>query len=110
MPHTETSRTFRVTVRGRFSGLTDQARRHLVDAQADHDIFRSAYTAEGTLTYDPKIDFFNLRYELRLAGDEPATAAGELGLAEAELFLRTMGFGHRDLKVNVVDMSGIWSS
>ena len=61
----EVIRVFRVTVRGRFADLTDRARALLVRSQADHDIFLSAYTPEGTFTYDAAIAFFNLRYELR---------------------------------------------
>lgn len=103
-------RVFRVTVRGRFRELGDEARRYLVSAQPEHDIFKSAYTSEGTLTYDTAIDFFNLRYELRLRGDAATSdAAAVEGLKEAETFLRTMRFGHRDLKATVVDMSAMWA-
>ena len=109
MAESESAWVFRVTVRGRFHELTDEARRYLVGAQPEHDIFRSAYTSEGTLTYTPAIDFFNFRYELRIGGEHPATAAAAEGLREAEAFLRTMKFGYRDLKVDVVDMSAMWS-
>ena len=98
--------TFRVTVRGRFAALSDQARAYLVGARAEHDIFKSAYTAEGTFTYDDRIDFFNLRYEMRAAD---ADAASVIGLDEAAAFLGTMKFAYRDLKVNAVDMSAIWA-
>ncbi|HEX9258719.1 MAG TPA: DUF6204 family protein [Acidimicrobiales bacterium] len=101
------ARVFRVTVRGQFHELTDRARRYLVEAQPDHDIFRSAYTAEGTFTYDGALKFFNLRYEVRLDSDEPTDAAGTKGLEEAEAFLNTMGFGHRSLRVAVVDMAAM---
>ena len=96
---------FRVTVRGRFRDLTDAARRYLSGAQPEHDIFRSAYTEEGTFTYDERVQFFNLRYEVR-GGD--AAAAEETGRSEAEQFLRTMGFGYTGLTVNVVDVGAIW--
>lgn len=102
-------RVFRVTVRGRFCDLSDQARRYLVGALAEHDVFHSAYRREGTFTYDAKLDFFNVRYESRAGGDTPADAAAAHGLAEAETFLRTMQFGYRDLKVDVVDLTTIWS-
>jgi hypothetical protein len=95
----------RVTVRGRFRNLDERARQYLVRAQPEHDIFVAAYTAEGTFTYDDRIQFFNLRYEVRAASADDAAVAGEL---EAEAFLRTMGFGHGDLKVDVVDVSAIW--
>lgn len=104
---TASARVYRVTVRGQFHQLTDQARRYLVTAQPEHDIFESAYTIEGTFTYDTRIQFFNLRYEVRLASDQPSTAAGETGLREATAFLQTMGFGHHRLKVDVVDLSAM---
>jgi hypothetical protein len=95
----------RVTVRGRFRDLDERARQYLVRAQPEHDVFVSAYTPEGTFTYDERIQFFNLRYEVRAASAGDAGVAGEL---EADAFLRTMGFGHGELKVDVVDVSAIW--
>lgn len=103
----EATRVFRVTVRGRFADLTDRARRSLISAQAEHDIFRSAYTPEGTFTYDSAIAFFNLRYELRGVGADAEALAELEGIDEAERFLDTMGFGHGALKATVVDMSAM---
>lgn len=102
-------RVFRVTVRGRFLDLTAKARSYLVGSVDEHDIMKSGYTAEGTFTYDKRIDFFNFRYEVRVGGDDPETAAHVHGLAETEGFLNTMGFGFRDLKVTLVDMSAMWA-
>ena len=101
----EPERVHRVTVRGRFRDLSEAARQYLVRSTAEHDIFVSAYTPEGTFTYDERIQFFNLRYEVRAASADDAAVVGEV---EAEAFLRTMGFGHGDLKVDVVDVSAIW--
>lgn len=101
-------RVFRVTVRGRFGELSDTARRYLQAHAHEHDIFLSAYTAEGTLTYDSHIAFFNLRYEIR--GEGGADDAGASGLVEAEGFLSTMGFTHRGLKATVVDVAAIWDA
>ena len=98
-------RTFRVTVRGRFHELSERSRAYLQGARAEHDIFVSAYTQEGSLTYDDRIDFFNLRYECRASDSD--SAAIEC-LEEAERFLATMQFTHRDLRVNVVDLSAMW--
>ena len=99
-------RIHRVTVRGRFRDLSDTARAYLQRAQPEHDIFRSAYTAEGTFTYDERILFFNLRYEVRASSADADPAA--VALREAETFLRTMGFGHTALTTEVVDVSAIW--
>jgi hypothetical protein len=109
MAEATTENVFRVTVRGRFADLTDEARRYLSMAQAEHDIFVSAYTTEGTLTYDARIDFFNLRYEIRSAATDAGADAAARALDEAARFLTTMKFGHRDLKVDVVEMSAVWN-
>ena len=99
-------RVFRVTVRGRFHDLSDAARRYLVGAQVEHDIFVSAFTVEGTFTYDERIAFFNLRYEIRGADDDAAAATA--ALEEASRFLRTMRFGYQGLRADAVDTSAIW--
>lgn len=99
-------RVHRVTVRGRFHELSAEARRSLVAAQPEHDIFLSAFTEEGTFTYDDRIAFFNLRYEVRGAADDAAAATR--GLREAEEFLRVMRFGHRGLRTEVSDVSAVW--
>jgi hypothetical protein len=96
------NQVFRVTVRGQFTNLSDEARRYLVKAQAEHDLFVSAYTPEGTLSYDERILFFNLRYEVHADSEEKALASSFL---EAETFLQTMGFAHKQLKANAVDVS-----
>jgi hypothetical protein len=99
-------RVHRVTVRGRFHQLSDEARRYLVQAQPEHDIFVSAFTAEGTFTYDDRIAFFNLRYEVRGSDDDAAAAA--TSLEEATRFLHTMKFGCQGLRADVVDVGAIW--
>ncbi|CAB4599907.1 unannotated protein [freshwater metagenome] len=98
--------THRVTVRGRFGPLSDDARSQLRRHLDEHDILLSAYTAEGTLTYDHRIDFFNLRYEI--TGEPDSDSAGSTGLDRAERFLSVMGWSHRGLKATVVDMSEVW--
>lgn len=100
-------RTFRVTIRGRFGDLSDAARSYLHNHVDEHEIFKSSYTSEGSFTYDGRIDFFNLRYEVKVDGDDEIAAAR--GVREAETFLSTMGFAYRDLKAKVVDMSTVWS-
>jgi hypothetical protein len=105
MSDDEAMRVFRVTVRGRFAELTEQSRAYLLRAQADHDIFLSAYTPEGTFTYDAAIAFFNLRYELRASGTDAAELVELEALDEAGRFLATMGFGSKKLRADVVDMS-----
>ena len=106
MPHpTHDTSVFRVTVRGRFHDLSDRARGSLERSRAEHDIFVSAFTEEGTFTYDEQLRFFNLRYEVREAEDEAdATAFAQ---AEAETFLRVLGIGYRLGRVTAMDMTGM---
>jgi hypothetical protein len=94
---------YRVTVRGRFVGLSSQTRAQLGATAADHDLFVSSFTEEGTFTYDERLQFFNLRYEIRslTAGEDPATRA----LSEAESFLRILRIGHGQLRAAVMDMA-----
>ena len=47
-----TTRTFRITVRGVFAGLSPEQRAALLAEAAEHDIFGAAFTAEGHLSYD----------------------------------------------------------
>jgi Family of unknown function (DUF6204) len=101
-------RIMRVTVRGRFSELGAHASAYLRSNQDHHDVSRAEYTADGTLTYDSLIDFFSMRYEIRLDQDDPDELAASRAVSEAELFLRTMGFGYRDLKTVVMDMADVW--
>ena len=61
------------------------------------------------LTYDALIDFFTLRYEIRLGENELDELAAARAIGEAELFLRTMGLGYRGLKTTVMDMADVWS-
>jgi Family of unknown function (DUF6204) len=98
----------RVTVRGRFGELTDHAQEFLRANRDQHDVSRAEYTADGTLTYDSLLDFFSLRYEIRLVEGDPDELAAARAISDAELFLRTMGFDYRDLKTVVMDMADVW--
>lgn len=94
-----------MTVRGRFHELSDRARTSLERALPEHDLFASAFTEEGTFTYDERLQFFNLRYEVRDAVD--AADAEAVARAEAETFLGVLGIGHRLGRVTAMDMTGI---
>jgi hypothetical protein len=102
-------RIMRVTVRGRFGDLSPRAVGYLQANQLDHDVSNSAYTPEGTLTYDAATDYFSLRYEIRIGTDDPDGVAADRGVNEAEQFLRAMGFDHRPLKVSVTDVAEVWN-
>jgi hypothetical protein len=97
----------RVIVRGRFGQLSVHALEYLRANQDQHEVHRSRFTPEGTLTYDSLIDFFSLRYEIRPTEDHSDSRAAERTLNEAERFFRTMGFTQRDLKTSVMDMGAV---
>lgn len=101
-----TENVFRVTVRGRFSSLDERTRSFLEHHVVEHSIFNSAFTPEGTFVYDDRIQFFNLRYEIRsthgLAGAESEA------LVEAKRFLSTLSIPHRGLKAKGTNVSALW--
>jgi hypothetical protein len=106
------TRIFRVVVRGHFHGLDAEQRANLVAAAPNHDIFKSAYTAAGTLTYEPNLVAFSFRYEMRDSEDPPSGAADRviaLAVAKAIASLDTMGVDHRHLRATATDMSTVWS-
>jgi hypothetical protein len=47
-----TTRTFRITVRGAFTALSNEQRAELLAEAVEHDILQAAYTPEGHLSYD----------------------------------------------------------
>ena len=101
---------FRVTVRGRFSDLSERQRTYLVESLDDHHVTRAAFTSEGTFTYDSSIYSFGLRFEIRVQGEDPGALAAELGLKQAETFLRTLGIGYQSLRVTTTNMQALWAA
>jgi hypothetical protein len=100
---------FRVLVRGRFNELGESARNALVASLDEHDVSRAAFTPEGTLTYDARIDAFSFRYEIRIGPELPDGTAARLGVREAEMFLDAMGLGHGELGASATDMADVWA-
>ena len=103
---------YRVVVRGVFDDLGADDRTRLAEHAGEHDIFDSAYTADGTLTYDHHLHAFNTRFELRADGD-PAEAQEEVrvtALARTEQLLARHAVRGRDLRVTVTDMADMWGA
>ena len=101
----------RVIVRGFFDGLDDEQRAWLRAEQPDHDILRSAFSREGSLTYEPNLSAFSFRYEVRTSdedGDDHHDAAIEIGMAQAEAALAAMGVGAKHLRATAADMADVW--
>jgi hypothetical protein len=101
-----------VVVRGHFHDLDAQQRANL-KAQADnYEIFKAAYTADGTLTYEPSLVAFSFRYEIRDSDESPAGAEDrviEAAMAKARVSLDTMGVDYRHLRATATDMATVWS-
>ena len=64
------TKIYRAAVRGHLSDIDDATRTALVALADEHDYFNSAFTAEGTFTYDPQLVAFNVRYEMRFVPDD----------------------------------------
>lgn len=108
------TRIYRVVVRGQFADLDDDTRDRLLAEAPDHDIFRSAFTADGTFTYDTRLVAFNLRYETRVPdaaiedGTDPQQAAIAQALERAATWLTSVGLGHKHLRATAADMAAMW--
>lgn len=104
---------FRVIVRGRFDGLDDEQRAALVATVDEYDLLRNAqFTPAGAFTYDRRVDFFSYRFEVRVDGDEPATARADAFeracvLASADLARR--GLAGREMRATGQDMADVWN-
>lgn len=100
------SRTFRITVRGSFDGLTDGQRAELLAAASDHDMLYAAFTPEGHLAYDIAArDSFTFRFLDSGEAEEDildATARAELA---AESWLGERGYGFKRLTSRGQDLS-----
>ncbi len=108
------TRIYRVVVRGHFHGLDEEQRANLRAAAADHEIFKSAYTRDGTLTYEPNLVAFSFRYEMRepddtLSDAEAESAVIDAAKAKARASLDVMGVEHRHLRATATNMADVWS-
>jgi AcrR family transcriptional regulator len=102
-----TARTYRVTVRGTFDGLTDTARARLLADAADHDITMGGFTPQGSLTYDTNLRAFTFRYEVAATGEHSERDATADATARATSTLDAEGYGYKDLRHSTVDMQAI---
>ena len=105
-------RIFRVVVRGHFHGLDEEQRANLRAQAEQYEIFKSAYTADGTLTYERNLVAFSFRYEIRDTDEPPAGAAERViavALDKARAALGVMGVDFRHLRGTATDMGDVWS-
>jgi hypothetical protein len=105
------ARIYRVVVRGQFADLDADVRAGLVAEAAEHDIFRSAFTGDGTFTYDERLVAFNLRYEVREPDDTPPGATDRVmaeTMERASTWLTSVGIAHKHLRATATDQSAMW--
>ena len=100
-------RTIRVTVRGAFDALSAEQRGELQSRAAEHDVAYAAYTAEGSLTYDPARPFFTFRVADTVESEQDIPAAVARAEAAAAAYLSERGYGFKNLSSQAVDMSQV---
>lgn len=102
---------YRVIVRGRFDALEPHQREVLSDEAVEHEPLRAAFSREGTLTYDERLDFFSFRYEVRVRsedGSDPTEAAFAEAVSRADSYLSARGLRYRHLKPTGSDLTRVW--
>ncbi|OIK24438.1 DUF6204 family protein [Streptomyces malaysiense] len=100
------TRTFRITVRGAFDGLTDDQRAALLADAAAHDVLRAAFTPEGSLTYDIAArPAFVFRFSATGKEEEDILEATEHAEAAAGAWLAERGYGFKNLRSSAEDLS-----
>ncbi|MFE4696043.1 DUF6204 family protein [Streptomyces sp. NPDC056738] len=101
-----TTRTFRVTVRGVFDGLSADQRAELLAHAPEHDVLRAAFTPEGHLSYDLAArPAFTFRYLDSGEAEEDILEAVERAEAAATAWLTERGYGFKRLKSQAEDLS-----
>lgn len=103
---------YRIIVRGRFDGLDDAARAALREELERTDELDSyAFSKDGTLTFDRRLDFWSVRAEVRVRDDEsedPTALAEERATALALAHLAARGVAGRDLRRSTQAMADVW--
>ncbi|MFB7507449.1 DUF6204 family protein [Streptomyces broussonetiae] len=100
------TRTFRITVRGAFDGLTDTQRAALLADAAEHDVLQAAFTPEGSLTYDIAArPAFVFRFCDTGEEEEDVLEATERAEEAARAWLTDRGYGFKNLRASAEDLS-----
>ncbi|MGC7094577.1 DUF6204 family protein [Amycolatopsis lurida] len=89
---------FRVTIRGKFDGLTDEQRTVLAERGG-----QLMFSEEGTFTHDANVTVFTFRCQVPARPDDDERAAKARAIAALEAH----GLPYRDLSVAVTDMRDI---
>ncbi|WP_432037464.1 DUF6204 family protein [Streptomyces cucumeris] len=100
------TRTFRITVRGVFDGLSTDQRAELVARAAQHDPLRAAFTGEGHLSYDLAARAaFTFRFQDSGEEEEDILEATERAEGAAKTWLTERGYGYKNLRSKAEDLS-----
>jgi hypothetical protein len=100
------TRTFRITVRGVFDGLTADQRAELLAEAAEHDVLTAAFTPEGHLSYDIAArSAFTFRFQETGETAEDILAATERAEESARSWLTERGYGYKNLRSTAEDLS-----
>ncbi|MFD8371938.1 DUF6204 family protein [Streptomyces sp. NPDC059688] len=100
------TRTFRVTVRGVFDGLTEAQRASLLAEATQHDVLKAAFTAEGHLAYDIAArPAFTFRFSDTGEEEEDILEAAERAEEAAKNWLTERGYGFKNLRSTAEDLS-----
>ncbi|MFK4083032.1 DUF6204 family protein [Kribbella sp. NPDC020789] len=91
-------RTYRVVVRGEFTGLDDDQRARLRAELDQHDLLRAGYSETGDLTYDESLRPFTVRCLLTQPTDKPDQDALDHGLLTAIALLESQGLAYQHLR------------
>ncbi|MFD8386022.1 DUF6204 family protein [Streptomyces sp. NPDC059679] len=100
------TRTFRITVRGVFDGLSNDQRSELQARAAEHDVLRAAFTPEGHLSYDITArPAFTFRFQDSGEAEEDILDATERAEEAAKAWLAERGYGYKNLRSSAEDLS-----
>ncbi|MGW5232084.1 DUF6204 family protein [Streptomyces nodosus] len=100
------TRTFRITVRGVFDGLSSDQRAELLARAAEHDVLRAAFTPDGHLSYDVAArPAFTFRFLDSGEEEEDILEASERAEAAAKAWLAERGLGYKNLRSQAEDLS-----
>ncbi|MFJ4920797.1 DUF6204 family protein [Streptomyces sp. NPDC088725] len=100
------TRTFRITVRGVFDGLSADQRAELLARAPEHDVLRAAFTTEGHLSYDLAArSAFTFRFQDSGEEEEDILEATERAEETAKAWLAERGYGCKNLRSSAEDLS-----
>ncbi|HEY9374233.1 DUF6204 family protein [Streptomyces sp.] len=99
-----TQHTYRVIVRGRWDGLSEESRARLLDEADDHGLSAMQFTQEGALAYDRTLKHFSYRIVVHSDATDGEEMAAALAEDRVERALKELGYGYRELKSTVTDL------